>query len=64
MNYKGATPWNRPQRCDEKNKVICLVVMFTPGVRVIQMTNSSFADDSKKGSHNLGEIFNIPERFY
>ena len=34
--------WNistdRAQRADEKNGVICLVIMFTPGVMVIKMS--------------------------
>ena len=46
---KSNIPMDRVQRVDEKNVIICLVIMFTYGVMV---KNGSFfvfsADDSKK----------------
>ena len=30
-------PTDRAQRVDKKNRVICLVIMFAPGVMVIKM---------------------------
>ena len=46
-------PTNRAQRVDEKNRFICLVIVFTFRVKVIKMSkNGSLfgfsADDSKK----------------
>ena len=38
--------WNilmdRAQRADEKNEVICLVSMFTPGIVVIKMSKMTY----------------------
>ena len=31
-------PTERAQRVDDKNGVICLVIMYTPGVMVIKMS--------------------------
>ena len=31
-------PTNRAQRVDEQNEVICVDIMFTPGVIVIKMS--------------------------
>ena len=46
-------PMDRAQRVDEKNGVICLVIMFTPRVMLFKMSNiANFfvfsADNSKK----------------
>ena len=46
-------PVNRVQRLDEKTGFICLVIMCTPGVKVIKMSKMApffifSADDSKK----------------
>ena len=30
-------PTDRAQRVDKKNRVICLIIMFAPGVMVIKM---------------------------
>ena len=44
LNFEGLEKqkWNkqtdRTQRVDEKNGVICLVIMFAPGVMVIKMS--------------------------
>ena len=44
LNFEGLEmqKWNkqtdRTQRADEKNGVICLVIMFAPGVMVIKMS--------------------------
>ena len=66
LNFEGLKmqkiniPTNRAQKVDGKNTVICLAVIFTPKVMVI---NSSFfaffADDSKKLVHlrDLIEFF-------
>ena len=35
---KWNIPMDRTQRVDEKNGVICLVIMFTSGVMVIKMS--------------------------
>ena len=32
-------PTDRAQRVDKKNRVICLIIMFAPGVMVIKMLN-------------------------
>ena len=49
--------WNmlmgRARRIDEKNAVICLVIIFSPGVKVIKMSKLAhlfvfFADNSRK----------------
>ena len=34
---KSSIPMDRAQRVDLKNGVICLYIMFTPGVMVIKM---------------------------
>ena len=33
---------DRAQRADEKNEVICLVSMFTPGIVVIKMSKMTY----------------------
>ena len=44
LNFEGPgmqnlnTPTNRTQRVDEQNEVICVDIMFTPGVVVIKMS--------------------------
>ena len=43
----------RAERVDEKNVVICLLIIFTPGVMVTEMSKMIYfllfsADDSKK----------------
>ena len=44
LNFEGAgmqnrnTPTYRAQRVDEQNEVICVDIMFTPGVIVIKMS--------------------------
>ena len=53
---------DRSQKADEKNEVISLVIMFTPGVMVIKMSSGSCfvlsADDSKiLINHTLDKIF-------
>ena len=49
--------WNistdRVQRADEKNGIICLVIVFTPRVMIIEMSEMAYffvfsSDDSKK----------------
>ena len=49
---KWNIPIDRTQRIYGKNRVICLVIMFTPGVMVIKMSQMAhfllFTDDSKK----------------
>ena len=35
---KWNIPTDRVQRVDEKNVIICLVIMFTPGVMAIKMS--------------------------
>ena len=51
------------QRVHEKNGVICLVVMFTPRIRVIRMSQiAHFLNflliTAKKNSHSFRKIFN------
>ena len=47
MNFEDLEmqKWNMPtdttQRVDEKNGVICLVIMFTPEVMVIRMSKTA-----------------------
>ena len=59
LNFEGfeMRKWNIPtdtaQRVDQKNVVICLIIMFTSGVMVIKMSKMAHfleisADDSKK----------------
>ena len=56
MNFEGLEiqnenkPMGRVQRAEEKNRVICLFVMFNPGVMVIKMSK-------KKKIGSLGKIF-------
>ena len=55
-------PKNGPQRIDEKNGVIYLVIMLTRGVMVIKnVSNGIFfvfsADDSKKSATVWTKIF-------
>ena len=46
---KWNIPTDRAQRVDEKKKVICLVIMFTPGYIISKIAFFVFsADDSKK----------------
>ena len=56
-NVKMNIPTDRTQKVDEKNGVICLVIMSTPRVMVIKMSRwliSVFsADDSKKLGQNI-----------
>ena len=59
---KWNIPMDRSQKADEKNGVISLVIMFTPGVMVIKMSSGSCfvlsADDSKiLINHTLDKIF-------
>ena len=35
---KWNIPMDRAQRVDEKNRVICVIIMFTPRVMVIKMS--------------------------
>ena len=50
---------DRTQRVDEKNVVICLVVMFTPIVMVIMVSKMAhfcnFRGRQQKISHSLGK---------
>ena len=71
-NASGGSPWNliwtfwnakmkstnwRAQRVDEKNGIICLVIMFTPRIIVIKISkNVIFSADDSKESVSLGEI--------
>ena len=38
LKYKWNKPTDRAERVDEKNGLVCLVIMFTPGVMVIKMS--------------------------
>ena len=44
LNFKGPEmqkldiPTDRAQRLDEKNRIICLAIVFTPGVMVTGMS--------------------------
>ena len=44
LNFKGPEmqklniPTDRAQRLDEKNGIICLAIVFTPGVMVTEMS--------------------------
>ena len=63
LNFEGLEmqkwniPTDRTQKADEKNGVICLVIMFTPRVMVIKMSKWLIfvfsADDSKKLGQNI-----------
>ena len=47
MNFEGLEtqnqnkPMGRVQRVEEKNRVICLFIMFNPGVIVIKMSKTA-----------------------
>ena len=65
--------WNiqtdRAQRVDEKNWVICLVIMFAPGVTAIKMSKIApflifFADASKKSVTVWRKYLSASERSY
>ena len=59
---KWNIPTERAQRVDEKNGVVCLVIMFTPWVKGIKMQKwlifCIFWWWQQKISHSLGKIFN------
>ena len=65
LNFEGLEmqKWNkqtdRAQRVDEKNGVICLVIMFAPGVMVIKMSKMAhflyFALMPAKNQSQFGE---------
>ena len=68
MNFEGlemkkwSIPKDRAQRVDEENGVICLVIMFIPGLmvsKILKMVHFFLfsADDSKQNSHSLGKTF-------
>ena len=56
---KWNIPMDRTQRVDEKNVVICLVIMFTLGVMVIIVSKMAhfcnFRGRQQKISHSLGK---------
>ena len=58
---KWNIPTDRAQQLDEKNGVICLVIMFTPRVMVFEMSKTAhclyFLLIKPKISHSLGKIF-------
>ena len=62
------TQMDRAQRVNEKNGDICLVIMFTPQVMVIKMSNSSFfvfsADTNKKSVTFLTICLHASDRSY
>ena len=67
VNFEGLEmqKWNIPtdrvQRVDEKNVIICLVIMFTYGVMVIKMSKMAhflyFLLMIAKNSHSFGKTF-------
>ena len=66
---KCNTPTDRAQRVDKKNGFICLVIAFTPRVKVMKMLkNGSFlvfsADDSKKLSTVWAKYLSVSEKYY
>ena len=50
---------NRAQRVDEKNGIICLVIVFTPGVMVIKMSKMAhflyFQQTTGKNQSQFGQ---------
>ena len=60
---------DRTQRADEKNEIICLVIMFTHGVMVIKIVELGqflyfLLMEKKKKSHGLGKKYlSAPARF-
>ena len=66
--------WNIPthrvdeknaQRINEKNRIICLVVMLTPRVKVIKMSKKAHClSFQQKIGHSLSKIFKASERSY
>ena len=60
---------DRTQRADEKNEIICLVIMFTHGVMVINIVELGqflyfLLMAAKKKSHCLGKKYlSAPARF-
>ena len=59
---KWNIPKDRAQRVDEENGVICLVVMFIPGLmvsKILKMVHFFLfsADDSKQNNHSFGKTF-------
>ena len=67
LNFEGfemqkwKIPTDRAQMGDEKNQVVCLVIMFTPGIMVIKCQKwliiCIFCWWQQKASHSLGRIF-------
>ena len=68
LNFEGLEtqnqnkPMGRVQRVEEKNRVICLFIMFNPGVMVIKMSKTADFFDlllmiAKKKIVSLGKIF-------
>ena len=61
-------PTDRTRRVDEKNGVICLVIMFTHRVMVITMSKMAlflFSDDGNKNVVTVSvECLSEPESFY
>ena len=70
LNFEGLEIQNesksmgRVQRVEEKNRVICLFIMFNPGVMVIKMSKTADFFDlllmiakKKKKIVSLGKIF-------
>ena len=58
---KSNIPMDRAQKIDKKNWVICLLIMFTPEVMVMTMSNMVhllyFLLITAKRSHSYGKIF-------
>ena len=75
LNFEGFEmqklniPTDRAQRANEKNEVICVIIMITLGVMVIKMykNGSSFvpyADASKKSGTVWTKYLHASERSY
>ena len=67
--HRSNTPTDKVQRVDDKNEVICLVLVLTLGVLVFKMSQMALyfvfpADDSKKNSHGLCKILIASDRTY
>ena len=69
LNFEGLEmqkwniPTDRAQRVDEKNGVICLVIMYTPDVMVIKMSKMAhflyFLATPAKNQSQFGQNINV-----
>ena len=60
LNFEGLEvqiSTDRAQRVDEKNGVVCQVIMFTPRVMVFKISNMAIFLCFLLISHSLGNIF-------